>query len=172
MIADFYQNNKRVVQIAGVIILLFIAGILFALFLPSRGTVQEELGEQKVGKQAPLFSDLRLGTPVRASFATQKNPPIKQKTEYTVNEQIMLQGTTTAAATGPVEITVRLVDEKSSIISMNPSKVTLDKGTNSYCCWDIKTPGQYTMQVFRPDSVVTRLPIKIVKDFESQTVNK
>lgn len=166
---SFIQQQSRLVQIGIVIVVLFIAGIVFALFLPSRGTVQAPTIQGPAGKQAPLFSDLRLGTPVRPSFATQKNPPIKQKTEYTVNEPIMLQGTTTAAATEPVEVTARLVDEQSKIISLSPSSVTLGVGTNSFCCWNIKTPGTYTMQVFRPDSVVTRLQIKIVKDFESMT---
>lgn len=169
MITDFLQHNSKLVKIIGAVVVLFIAGILFALFLPSRGTVLDTPAQQTGSKQNPLFSDLRIGTPVRPSFATQKNPPIKQKTEYTASEPIMLQGTTTAAATGPVEVTVRLVDEKSAIVSLSPSKATFGLGTNSYCCWNIQTPGQYTMQVFRPDSIVTRIPLKIVKDFETTT---
>lgn len=168
MIADFLEQHSKLVKITGAVAVLFIAGILFALFLPSRGTVSDT-PEQKAGKQSPLFSDLRIGTPVRPSFATQKNPPIKQKGEYTVSEPIMLQGTTTSAATGPVEVTVRLVDEKSAIVSLSPSKATFGLGTNSYCCWTVKTPGQYTMQVFRPDSIVTRIPLRIVRDFETTT---
>lgn len=160
------------VKIASVVAGLFVAGILFALFLPSRGTEQLPQANPPEGKQPPLFSDLRLGTPVRPSFATQVNPPIKQKTEYTTVEPIMLQGTTTSSATKPVTISVRLVDEQSNIISLKPSTATFALGTNSYCCWDIKTPGQYVFQVFRPDSVVTRLPIKIVKDFETTTQTK
>ena len=155
------------VKITLIVTGIFIAGIFFALFLPSRGTEELPQAEQPAGKQPPLFSDLRLGTPVRQEFASQKNPPIKQKTEYTTNEAIMLQGTTTQFASKPVPISVRLIDEKSNIISLKPSTATFALGTNSYCCWDIKTPGQYVMQVFRPDSVVTRLPIKIVKDFET-----
>ena len=167
MIQDYIQNNTKLLKIVGIVFVLLIAGVLFALFLPSRGTVPVDQEEKPTDKLPPLFSDLRIGTPVRAEFATQKNPPIKQKSEYTASELIMLRGTTTSAATKPVEVTVRLVDEKSSITSMSPSKVTLDVGTNSYCCWTIKTPGQYIMQVFRPDSVVTRIPLKIVKDFET-----
>lgn len=162
----------KLVKTICIVCILLISGILFALFLPSRGTVPIDQIEQPTDKQQPLFSDLRLGTPVRAEFATQKNPPIKQKSEYTASELIMLRGTTTSAATKPVEITVRLVDEKGSIVSLKPSTVTLNTETNTFCCWEIKTPGQYIMQIFRPDSIVTRIPINIVKDFETTTQTK
>lgn len=162
---------KTPVKIILIVSGIFIAGTLFALFLPNRGTEQLPEAELPAGKQPPLFSDLRLGTPVRAEFAKQKNPPIKQKTEYTTSEPIMLLGTTTSSATKPVEVHVRLVNEQSTIISLKPASVTFDLGTNSYCCWKIETPGQYVLQIFRPDSVVTRLPIKIVKDFEAASNN-
>ncbi len=167
MIPDFIQNNSKVLKIIGLVVVLFIAGTLVALFLPSSGTVPVSEGEIPTGKQNPLFSDLRLGTPVRPEFATQKNPPIKQKSEYTVGELIMLQGTTTQSATGPVEVTVRLVDDKSAIHSLSPSTITLPVGTNTFCCWAITTPGRYTMQIFRPDSIVTRIPLIIAKEFNT-----
>ncbi|HLC48915.1 MAG TPA: hypothetical protein VJI96_00830 [Candidatus Andersenbacteria bacterium] len=159
------------IHIAAVVFILFTAGIVFALFLPSRGTEKIPTEEKPAGNQPPLFSDLRLGTPVRPDFATQVNPPIKQKTEYTVSEQIMLQGTTTSSAKEKVEVTVRLVDAKSTISNLSPSKITFSPGTNSYCCWTIKSPGEYVLQVFRPDSIVTRLPIKITKDFETTSTD-
>jgi len=159
----------KLVKIICIVLGLFIGGALLALLLPSTGVELLPQAEQPVGKQPPLFSDLRLGTPVRPEFATQKNPPIKQKTEYTTSEPIMLLATTTSSATKPIEVSVRLVDEQSTIISLRPSTATFALGTNSYCCWNIKTPGQYVLQVFRPDSVITRLPIKIVKDFETTT---
>ncbi len=158
-------------KIAGVVAVLFISGILFAFFLPKKEVAPASQNTQ-VSSTAHLFSDFRLGTPVRPEFATQSNPPIKQKAEYTIQEQIMLQGTTTSSATGPVEVTVRLVDEKSTITELSPSRVTLQKGTSAFCCWVIPTPGDYTVQIFRPDSVITRLPIKIVRDFGSTATDK
>lgn len=158
-------------KLALVAAILFISGIVFAFFIPTKQTTP--VAEQgQTSDQQPLFSDLRLGTPVRPEFATQPNPPIRQQSEYSVQDLIMLQGTTTPAATGPVEITARLVDEKSTIIPLSPNTVTLQKGTSSFCCWTISTPGQYTIQLFRPDSVVTRLPIRIVKDFGSTVTDK
>lgn len=144
-------------------IILFVGGIWFALLLPDN-TYQDTRGPSDT-TSVPLFSDLRLGTPVRAEFANQKNPPIKQKSEYTVNELIMLRGTTTEAATDSVSLDVRLVDDKSRIVPLTPSSVSLAPGTNSYCCWTIETPGKYTMQIFRPDSIISTLPITIVRDY-------
>lgn len=165
----FFQNNRKLLIIIGIIIVLFIAGIGVASFLPSSGIIPTPQDETPTGKQKPLFSDLRIGTPVRPEFASQKNPPIKQKSEYTVNEPIMLQGTTTQSATSPVEVTVRLVDSKSAVKSLSPSSITLPVGTNSFCCWSVATPGQYTMQVFRPDSVITRIPLRIVQEYNTTT---
>ncbi len=165
MIQDFIQSHQKILAIGGIVLFLLLSGAWFASQLPDRTyeTTQTSSGTT----QTPLFSDLRLGTLVRDSFATQKNPPIKQKTEYTIKEKIMLRGTTTPAATGPVTLTVRLVNTKSTIVPISPTTITLDPGTNSYCCWTIPTVGEYTMQVFRPDSVITNIPLKIVQDFES-----
>ncbi len=157
--------SKKIIIAIFVGAILFIGGIWFALLLPNRPYQGGE--EEPRGSSIPLFSDLRLGTPVRPEFANQENPPIKQKTEYTILEPIMLRGTTTDAATDTLSLDVRLVDSKSKIISLDPGTVSLEPGTSSYCCWVVNTPGQYTMQIFRPDSVVTTLPIKIVSDFSS-----
>ncbi len=165
----FLQQNKRLFQIAGIIFALFVAGIIFAFFIPSDTSSPDT---QPVGNQPSQFLDLRLGTPVRAEFASQKNPPIKQKSEYTVKEPIMLQGTTTSSATQPVEVTVRLVNELNTVVPLSPGSVTIQPGTNSFCCWNIESPGEYVIQIFRPDGVITRLPIRIVKDFESISSDK
>lgn len=159
--------NQRIVLIIVGVIVLFLGGIWFATLTP--GTPQAEPSkpfDTTAGNQ-PLFTDLRLGTPVRATFATQKNPPIKQKTDYTVNELIMLQATTNTSVTSPVSVSVRLVDSASKITSLTPSSVTLDPGTSSYCCWNITTPGKYIIQVLRPDSITTSLPITITRDLST-----
>lgn len=161
--------NQKIVIIAVTVLILFIGGIWFATLLPNNNNQDSQSTAPFDGAQGkqPLFTDLRLGTPVRASFASQKNPPIKQKTDYTVNELIMLQTTTTAAVTQPVDVSVRLVDSTSKITSLKPGNITLNPGTSSYCCWTIPTPGTYNIQVLRPDSITTSLPITITRDLST-----
>ncbi len=163
---DFLQENPKIVAVAIIALVILLGGIWFASQLPNRAyeTKAPSSGTQV---QTPVFTDLRIGTLVRDSFATQKNPPIKQKPEYTVKEKLMLRGKTTSAVTAPLSVTVRLVDEQSRIIPLSPSTVTLDPGTSAYCCWTIPTPGKYTVQILRPDSITTNIPLKIVKDFET-----
>ncbi len=148
--------NTKLIIIATAVTIIFIAGIWFAFQLPQNApTVTNE------GYTGPVFSDLRVGTVVRESFATQKNPPIKQKSDYSTKDLIMLQGTTSDGVTTPVTVNVRLRDTAQSIIPLNPDSVTLNPGKNEYCCWTIPTVGDYTMQILRPDGIVTNLPIKI-----------
>ncbi|HSX24743.1 MAG TPA: hypothetical protein VLG69_02150 [Candidatus Andersenbacteria bacterium] len=149
------MNTKLIIVIAAVI-LIFLAGIWFAFQLP-----QNAPSATTGGYTGPVFSDLRIGTVVRESFATQKNPPIKQKSDYSTKDLIMLQGTTSDSVTAPVTVTVRLKDAAQTIIPLTPDSVTLDPGKNEYCCWTIPTVGDYTMQVLRPDGIITNLPLKI-----------
>jgi len=165
--ATIIHMNQKIVIIAIIVIVLFVGGIWFATLLPNQQeAAQEKPLDSARGKQ-PLFTDLRLGTPVRASFATQKNPPIKQKADYTVGEPIMLQGTTISTLTSPVSVSVRLVDATSKITNLKPSTVSFSPGTSSYCCWTIDTPGKYIVQVLRPDSITTALPITITRDLST-----
>lgn len=157
---------QKVIILVIIVVIILLGGVWFAFLLPQKDT-GDVLKSTTGTSSEPVFSDLRIGTLVRASFANQKNPPIKQKTEYTVNEQLMLRSTTTSRVEEPVSVTVRLIDEKSRIVSLSPSQVTLEPGTGSYCCWTIPTPGQYTMQIFRPDSLITSIPLKITRDLSS-----
>lgn len=158
--------NQKIIFLAIAIVVLFIGGVWFATILPDN---QQSTADQHTSEiqSTPLFSDLRLGTPVRASFATQKNPPIKQKMDYTVKEPIMLQGTVIPSVTNPITVSVRLVDSASKITELQPASITLGPGTTSYCCWTISTPGTYTVQVLRPDSITTALPITITRDLSA-----
>lgn len=158
--------NQKIVIIAIIVIILFVGGIWFATLFTNSLKQQWDTPIIKTVNQ-PLFTDLRLGTPVRASFATQKNPPIKQKIDYTVGEPIMLQGTTISTLTSPVSVSVRLVDATSKITNLKPSTVSFGPGTSSYCCWTIDTPGKYIVQVLRPDSITTALPITITRDLST-----
>lgn len=138
------------------VVIIFITGVWYAF--------QRPLNAPAVPNSAytgPVFSDLRIGTVVRDSFATQKNPPIKQKSDYTTKDLIMLQGTTSDGVTSPVTVTVRLRDDALNIIPLSPDTVTLDPGKNEYCCWNVPTVGAYNMQVLRPDGIITNLPLKI-----------
>lgn len=148
--------TKRTIIILATITVIFILGVWFAFQLPQEKTMVAD-----TTYTGPVFSDIRIGTPVRASFATQKNPPIKQKTDYGINEPILLQTTTMDAVTAPVSVTVRLLDSLQNIVPLTPDVVTLDPGKNEFCCWTIPTPGQYTLQVLRPDNLITNLPIKM-----------
>ena len=158
--------NQKIVVVAIIVIVLFVGGIWFATLLPDQQAAEQSPISNTVVK-IPLFTDLRLGTPVRASFAPQKNPPIKQKADYTVGEPIMLQGTTISSLTSPINVSVRLVDATSKITNLKPSTVSFSPGTSSYCCWTIDTPGKYIVQVLRPDSITTALPITITRDLST-----
>ena len=151
------MNKKLLIAIIAVIT-IFIAGVWYAFQRPITAPVAVDSSYN-----GPVFSDLRIGTVVRESFATQKNPPIKQKSDYTTKDLIMLQGTTSDGVTNPVTVTVRIRDTALNIIPLSPDTVTLNTGKNEYCCWNISTiqPGQYKMQVLRPDGIITNLPLKI-----------
>ncbi|OGY37225.1 MAG: hypothetical protein A3E36_01355 [Candidatus Andersenbacteria bacterium RIFCSPHIGHO2_12_FULL_45_11b] len=149
--------NTKLAVIIGTVAIIFISGVWFAFQLP-----QNVPPKTDTAYTGPVFIDLRVGTVVRESFASQKNPPIKQKSDYSTKDLLMLQGTTADGVTSPVTVTVRLRDAAQSIIPLVPESVTLDPGKNEYCCWNIPTVGNYTMQVLRPDGIITNLPIKII----------
>lgn len=159
--------NQKIIFLAIAVIILFIGGVWFATILPDKKSPEDSNQPLDTTRGKPLFSDLRIGTPVRASFATQKNPPIKQKMDYTVNEPIMLQGSVISSVTKPITVSARLVDSASKITELQPASITLGPGTTSYCCWTISTPGIYTVQVLRPDSITTALPITITRDLSA-----
>jgi hypothetical protein len=150
--------NKKYIIITIAVILIFLLGVWYAFQRPLTTPTAQD-----TSYTGPVFSDLRIGTVVRESFATQKNPPIKQKSDYTTKDLILLQGTTFDAVKNPVSVTVRLRDAIQNIIPLTPDTVTLAPGKNEYCCWDISAipVGQYTMQILRPDGIITNLPIKI-----------
>ena len=62
--------NQKIVVVAIIVIVLFVGGIWFATLLPDQQAAEQSPISNTVVK-IPLFTDLRLGTPVRASFAPQ-----------------------------------------------------------------------------------------------------
>lgn len=108
-----------------------------------------------------IVSEITVGTLVNASDANKKDPRIRQASTYTTTSPLALRITTDPSVTKAFTVSARLLTPAGSIIELAPSQATFQPGTSTFCCWQVATPGRYTLQIFRPEKVITSLPLII-----------
>ncbi|MEX1111882.1 MAG: hypothetical protein WEC84_00305 [Candidatus Andersenbacteria bacterium] len=151
---------KTILLIVGVCVAV-VAGILFAL-----GRMN---GAPTGGPINPTaISEILVGVRSGENIMDPANPHIRQKDSYGAGEPIMVRVTTTNAVSAPYTLSARLLTQNRTVIPLNPGQVTLQPGTSTFCCWTIEEAGQYTLQLFRPEGVITGVPLTITQVNEGQ----
>lgn len=119
--------------------------------------------------QDTIITEIKLGALLREDEATKSNPKIKQKESYVAGEPLVMRVTTDPSIKSPVQLGVRLLTEVGTIIELSPSSVEFKPGTTGFCCWQVEEAGTYTLQIFRPEKVISTIPLKITPAFKSPT---
>lgn len=121
---------------------------------------------QPLQLQAPegrelVVSEITLGTLIDPTQAKDKNPKLRQQDSYTTADPLALRITTDPSVDTSFSIGARLLTQAGTIIELEPSSVTFQPGTSSFCCWTVPQAGRYTLQIFRPEKIITTLPLFI-----------
>jgi hypothetical protein len=126
---------------------------------------QISLGPNENGEPARdiVITELRIGTPQSAAEITRPDPKLRQQSNYSTEDPIALRLVTTNALASNTEVSVRLLDENRAVHELIPSQITIQPGTSTFCCWTVTQPGEYTLQVFRPEKVISSLPLIITR---------
>lgn len=117
------------------------------------------------------IAEIVLGTPSSPTQLKAKDPILKQQAYYTTADPLALRVTTTAAVTQPFQMNVRLLLPDGSIMPLDPPNATFQPGTSTHCCWLIKKPGNYTLQIFRPEHIVSTIALNIQEALQQQSAN-
>jgi hypothetical protein len=117
------------------------------------------------------IAEMVLGTPSSPTQLKSKDPILKQAANYTTTDPLALRVTTTNLVTKPFQMNVRLLLPDGSIMPLDPPTATFQPGTSTYCCWLIKKPGNYTMQIFRPEHIVSTIALDIQASLQQQSGN-
>lgn len=131
-----------------------LGGIGYALY-------SETTQQEKIPSMVRL-SDITLGIP-DGTIPTDGSVPLrlKQKTQYAPTDQLSLRFTAEVAGESITSLPVRLINKQGAIQPLQPDRIPIRPGISGYCCWVIPQPGQYQLQIFRPEGGITSLPLEI-----------
>lgn len=114
-----------------------------------------------------IITNLLVGT-VDESQITAKNPSVVTKPSYFSNEPIAIKIEATENFTDPIQINARLLTSTGAVVELDPPSIMLQPpGNNTFCCWVVSQPGEFSLQLFRPEKIITTVPIKIRQAHES-----
>lgn len=108
-----------------------------------------------------IVSEITLGTLIDPAQAQDKNPKLRQQDSYTTADPLALRITTDPGVDASFSVGARLLTPEGTVVELVPSSVTFAPGTSSFCCWTVSRAGRYTLQIFRPEKVITSLPLFI-----------
>lgn len=147
----------------GYLIFVIVAGalVLLGIFIASRLDISQPLHVQTPEGRDLIVSEITLGTLLDPTQANQKNPRLRQQDSYTTADPLALRITTTPEVTASFSVGARLLTPEGTVVELVPSSVTFSPGTSSFCCWTVPQSGHYTLQLFRPEKVITSLPLLI-----------
>lgn len=151
--------NKHVRNriVIGLLILTAGIGVLIAQWIDSRNQPTATSSKPKQN----LVSEIILATLVDPTKANTPNPQLRQFSSYTTADPIALRITTQPSITVPLQFNARLLTTNGSVVNLAPSTFVAQPGQSIFCCWQIDQPGDYTLQIFRPEGSITSIPFTI-----------
>lgn len=139
--------------------LAVVAGILGAQWY-DRVRLQRTVEPALEGKQT-IIAEIVLAALADPATRDQENPPLQQHPTYTTQDLLALRITTQAGVTSPVQMGARLLTEAGTVVELDPPSMTLPPGQSTFCCWQVEAAGTYTLQLFRPEGIITTIPLTI-----------
>ena len=151
------SKNQRYLVFVVIVGLVILVGVWAGIWLSRQGPqiVEDGSGREIVIEEITLAG---LRTPGEAA---NQNPALRTQSQYRTGEPLALRIKTASGIRDDVQISVRLLKEPGGIKQLSPSSISLSPGISTFCCWQIDEPGQYTLQIFRPDRQNTSLPLQI-----------
>lgn len=132
----------------------------------SRARLSQEVSEVASVPAGAIIEHIAVGALTRPEEAQKPNPKFEQKQTYDTNDQLVMRITTTKDVTSSFEVGVRLLTRSGGVIEMKPPAATFKPGVSSFCCWNVKEAGTYTLQIFRPEKTISTMPLVIQKGIE------
>jgi hypothetical protein len=136
------------------------AGVIIALYI-DRTRLYSIPAQPLLEERQFIISELTLAALADPAARDKQNPPLKQSKVYRATDLLALQVTTHQAVTSPVQINARLVTQTGAIIEMDPPSITLPPGKSTFCCWQVEQEGEYLLQLFRPEGIISTAPLTI-----------
>lgn len=158
---DIFQSPKdfRYKLLFVIIGLIIVSGILVAQFVSMNKFDSAPVHNTEVKEL--IITEMILAGLATPDQATVKNPNIRQSPSYATGQPLALRITTASNVTRSIEISARLLTESGEIKNIDPSSVSFEPGTSTFCCWQINEPGAYRLQIFRPEKTITTIPVII-----------
>lgn len=132
------------------------AGIWFAQRLDIYGTSQSS-------NQSATISRIIFGVVKPLDNGQTRAVDVKEQSSYMTTDKLSLRVTSSSSKPTDLSFNVRLLDQNGKIVEFTPSQILIPSGDNHYCCWQIGQAGTYTLQVFRPDNILSTFKFKIRK---------
>lgn len=151
--------------IAGGAIATIIIGGVLGGFVTLRST-------ETAGPADPIIREVLLGVPAEKPTVEkpwQGSDRLTQKRTYATNDTLAVRLVSDEPIERILQFSVRLLREDGSVKTLSPSTFTVPGGVGGYCCWQVDTPGTYSMQIFRERQTPFVIPLTVVK---SQQGNK
>ena len=152
-----YSRRNRYLILAAVVGLIILVGVIVAHYVE---LAQPLTFTDREGREI-LIREITLGTLLTEAELTKDNPKLRQPSSYVTTDPLALRITTDPIVQQPVTLSVRLLTPAGEVVELTPSQVSFQPGTSSYCCWQIGQPGKYSFQIFRPEKVITTIPIQV-----------
>lgn len=154
-------RRQRYLLLAAVILAVIGIGVIVAsrieLTTPIRTTTSD-------GREL-IITEITLGTPItRQGQPIAREPRLQQADHYKTTDVLALRLTTSPEVDFDYTVSVRLLTERGEVVELDPSHVPFAPGTSTYCCWAAPPAGEYTFQIFRPERIVTSIPLEIRPD--------
>lgn len=157
MVEDLFFRRRIILALVG---LAVVAGILLAQWIGKR-TLHET--NQDISQSGPqnIISEIVLAALVDPNQRDRQDPALQQSTYYTTANFLALRITTRPEITSPIQLNARLRTDSGSIVELDPPSMTLPPGESTFCCWQVVQEGTYTLQLFRPEGIITSIPLRI-----------
>lgn len=138
-----------------------IGGILLAQWISTQRL--KNVSTSTTNVRQTIISEIILAALTDPSRRAEKAPPLRQSNTYTTDNLLALRITTEPSITSPIQLGARLLTEKGLIVELDPPSFTLPPGVSTFCCWQVAQAGVYTLQLFRPEGIITSIPLTIIK---------
>ena len=151
---DSFKGKLVLALLAGVILL----GILVAQWIDRR---RFDVAPEQTVTQQTIIAQIVLAALADSTQREAVNPPLRQAPNYSTADELALRVTTQTHVQEPIQLNARLLTLERRVVELDPPSMTLQPGTSTFCCWSIDEPGSYTLQLFRPEGIITSIPVTI-----------
>lgn len=163
------MNQTRKARTTLVIVAALAIGVLLAIWIERRNSNPQIIND--TSSTQTIISQIVLAKLADPKQSKEDNPSLKQDILYTTEDYIALRVTTQPSITKSIQMGARLLTREGRIVELDPPSMTLPPGESTFCCWIIDEPNEYTLQLFRPEGIISSIPLKIRKALSAPARN-